>query len=413
MKLLKNKLKNILPKTTIHWLRRKKENGRYRFWRFVWCLRNVFPRNDYSKDPYSNDKTYWVAPNKILYLTPNEFNYYRDHGKIVAGDWDLPLIKFEENDFFLAYTQRVYQKKRWSETEYYKKYLHEIKTGKNKWGCSNQDEWDKRCEQLDQIYDDIRRNGYSPKKIEDYISVNIGRDGHLLFNDGRHRLTFCKILQIPEIPIRMTVRHRKWVMFKKQIYEYAQKRNGKVYAPINHIDLQNIPSGYGHQRYDLIRKNMTAKPPSNLLDIGAHWGYFCSRFEEGGFNCTAVENHPENLFFLKKIKTAEDRQYTIYDDDLFTFDVGNKRFDIVLALAVFHHFTKFENTYHKLVRFLNSLKMKEMFFEPPDPNEPQMQSAYKNFTENEFAQFIIINSCLQNYTQIGVAEDGRGLYKIF
>lgn len=412
MGLLKKILKILLPKTTIHRLRREKESSRYRFWRLVWYFKSGFPRKSYYRDPYPNDNTYWVSPNEIHYLTLNEFNYYRDHNKIVSGDWDLPLIRFEENDFYQAYTQRINRKKKWSETEYYKKYLNEIETGENKWGCSNKEEWDQRCTQLDKIYDNIRRKGYSSKKIEDYISVNIGRHGQLLFNDGRHRLTFCKILNISEIPIRITVRHTKWVMFKNQISEYVQSRNGKVYAPINHIDLQNIPSGYGHLRFDLIRKNMKVQPPCNLLDIGAHWGYFCNRFAELGFNCLAVENHPENLFFLKKIKMAEDRQYSLYDDNLFTLDIKNKHFDVVLALSVFHHFTKFENTYHKLVRFLNNLKVKEMFFEPPDPNEPQMQSAYKNFTANKFAKFIIDNSCLQSYSKIGAAEDGRGLYKI-
>lgn len=54
-----------------------------------------------------------------------------------------------------------------------------------------------------------------------------------------------------------------------------------------------------------------------------------------------------------------------------------------------------------------------MYFEPPDPEEPQMQTAFRNFDSDEFVEFIIKNSCLRYSKQIGLAEDGRKLYKIW
>ena len=268
---------------------------------------------------------------------------------------------------------------------------------------------------LDSIYEEMKESGYIPQKLEDHISVNVGREGALLFNDGRHRLTFAKLLQIEEIPIRITVRHSKWVAFKNQIHEYANSgsRNGKVYTPLTHIDLASVPSGYGHRRFELMRDNLGDISRGKLLDIGAHWGYFCHRFEDLGFECYAVENDPENLHFMRKLRNSEERGYKIIDRSIFSADYKDEKYEIVLALAIFHHFTKERKIFNKLVTFLNDLNTDIMFFEPPAPDEPQMQMAYRNFSCEEFASFIVENSSLSQYDQIGVAEDDRKLYKIW
>jgi len=370
------------------------------------------PRKFYT-DPYRANKFYWVSPKKIRYKTLKEFNYFTDHNRVVEGNWDIPVSLFEENDFFQAFSQRINEGKQWSDTQYYKQYLGQIIAGEVKWGCKNKEEWDQRCAMLDRVYQDIKNNGYYPQEIEDYVSVNISRDGHLLFNNGRHRLTFCKLLEVSEIPVRITVRHSKWVTLKKQIFEYARSRGGKVYAPMTHIDLQSIPSVYGHARFELIQKNITAPYNGTVLDIGSHWGHFCHRFEELGFDCLAVENDPGTLYFLEKLKKAEERNLTIFNKSIFSLDIDTKKYDIVLALAVFHHFTKEEKTYNQLIHFLNNLQVGEIYFEPPDPKEPQMQTAFRNFDSDEFVEFIIKNSCLKYSKQIGLVEDGRKLYKIW
>ena len=413
MRWFKNLLKNILPTPVVRWLRNNKERGRFYCWRLVWFIREKFLPRRYVSDPYLTSEIHLISPAKITYKTIDEFNYLRDHNKVVGGDWDIPLSRFEEDLFFRSYKELVTGKWEWSETAYYKHHLMEILNGKERWGCRSKSEWDQRCKLLDNIYTDIKENGYHPQEIEDYISVNIDRHGHLLFNDGRHRLTFCKLLGIREIPIRITVRHRKWVELKNQIYDFAKSRRGKVYAPITHIDLQSVPSLHDHQRFELIKQNLTSPYRGTVLDIGSHWGYFSHKFEELGFDCLAVENDPENLYFLKKLKKAEDLNFTFFDKSIFSLDTSRKKHDIVLALAIFHHFTKEEKTYNQLVKFLQDLNIGEMYFEPPDPKEPQMQSAFRNYSCEEFVNFIIQNSCLEHYKLIGSAEDGRKLYKLW
>jgi hypothetical protein len=413
MQWLKKILKKLLPKQIIQWLNAGRENVRYRSWRILWVIREKAIPQNFFHDPYKTNDVYWVNPKRIRYHTLKEFNYFRDKNRVVGGNWDISLSFFEENDFFQAFSQRIKETRQWSDTKYYKRNLAEISAGKMKWGCKNKEEWDQRCAILDSIYQHIKNNGYYPQRIEDYISVNIGRNGQLLFNNGRHRLTFCKLLEVPKIPIRITVRHAKWVMFKNQIFEYAKNRNGKVYAPLTHIDLQSVPSYYGHKRFELIQKNITAFHKGTVLDIGSNWGYFCHRFEELGFDCLAVESDPEHLYFLEKLKKAEERNFSVFNKSVFSLDLNKKKYDIVLALAVFHHFTKWEETYNQLIHFLKNLHVEEMYFEPQKPDEPQMQNAFRNFTGNEFVEFIINNSCLTYYKGIGFAEDGRKLYKIW
>jgi len=367
----------------------------------------------FTRDPYTNNDFYAVNPRNIRYRTRKEFRYLQDHNRVIVNDWDIPLCRFEEDLFYQSYELRIKQNIAWTKTQYYNHHLRQIMNGEAMWGCRSKSEWDQRCQLLDNIYTDIKDNGYHPQKIEDYISVNIDRHGHLLFNDGRHRLTFCKLLGVREIPIRITVRHSKWVKLKNQIYDFAKSRRGKVYAPITHIDLQSVPSLHGHKRFELIRQNLTPPYRGTVLDIGSHWGYFSHKFEELGFDCLAVENDPQNLYFLKKLKKAEDLNFTVFHKSIFSLDTSRKKYDIALALAVFHHFTKEEKTYNQLVRFLRNLQMREMYFEPPDPEEPQMQSAFRNYSCEEFVQFIIKNSCLNHYKPIGSAEDGRKLYKLW
>lgn len=148
------------------------------------------------------------------------------------------------------------------------------------------------------------------------VSVNIGRHGDLLFNDGGHRLTIAKLLNVPRIPITIFARHRQWVDFKLQILEYALRKGGQVYAPLLHPDLEWIPAHHGHKRFELIYRNLINQR-GTMLDIGCGWGYFCHRFEGIGFECTGVEKAP--IYFLKKLRRACNKKFRIVNQSVFDF----------------------------------------------------------------------------------------------
>jgi len=114
--LLKNILKPILPKHTIQWLNRRRENVRYRSWRILWSIREQTMPQKYRHDPYETNEVYWVNPKKIRYRTLKEFYYLRDHNRVVEGDWDIFPSLFEENDFFQAFSQHIKEDRLWSDT---------------------------------------------------------------------------------------------------------------------------------------------------------------------------------------------------------------------------------------------------------------------------------------------------------
>jgi len=395
--------------------------------RRLWMRRlkaNLLPSKSLKRYLF-DDTVYWIDPQKIVYAT-REFDIHEYKGKVIGGDWDRLEIKFNELDVYSSYEERASKGTSWERLPYYKRVLDEIEKGIPKWGCKNRQDLDKRCQMLDEIFEDIKQSGYKSQvslgkekgknsllDSEDEITVNIGRDGDLLFNGGRHRLTFAKIAGIKKIPVKITVRHIEWEAFKKEIEMYAQRHNGKVYAPLTHVDLQTIPTHYTDERFEMIRSNV-GKGNSTLLDIGAHWSYFCHKFEEEGFHCFAVENDEENLYFLRKLRRAENKKFAVIPESIFALSQKEPlKYDIVLALAIFHHFLKEESSFQKLKLLLKSLDVNEMYFEPHLSNEPQMKGAFVNFSPEEFADFIVGNSCLSNHKLIGKCEDGRLIYKLW
>lgn len=195
---------------------------------------------------------------------------------------------------------------------------------------------------------------------------------------------------------------------KNKILEYANKRGGYIYTPIMHEDFYDIPYQHGHERFNII-KQYIPKDAKTLLDIGAHWGYFSGRFEDLGLQVTAVENNTEYLYFLYEIKKMTNKKFMIFEDTI--FNLKNLSYDIVVALNIFHHFIKKERTFILLSNFLNKINCNYMFFQAHNPSEGQMINSYKNFSNIEFVNYILDNSCLAKYKTI--YNDKRPIYMLY
>jgi hypothetical protein len=120
------------------------------------------------------------------------------------------------------------------------------------------------------LFENIKKNGYKPQKelqfnkninpmlLEDEITVNIDRNGDLLFNNGAHRLSIVKLLNIQKIPIKITMRHPQWINLRKQkLLCYKNNPNKKNFKKTTHIDLQDIISfnETGNNIFNIIQKN--------------------------------------------------------------------------------------------------------------------------------------------------------------
>jgi len=139
-------------------------------------------------------------------------------GAVLRGEWDRRSIPFDEYLPYVGLRRHFVDGVDWEDTRYYRRIVECITGGSSLWGRKTEAEFRERCAELDWLYDRIDREGYRSasdlhdgKLQYDEVAVNVGRDGRLLFNDGKHRLSIAKALGVDAVPVRVVVRHQSWV----------------------------------------------------------------------------------------------------------------------------------------------------------------------------------------------------------
>ncbi len=416
---LPNRLQNIVFRIALD----------IRFFMFIVKMRG----NSHNGLPQP-ERVYWISPKRIIYHT----NYLEKkssetiplsnrvfdttmRGKVVEGNWDITNYKFTDLLVYKAINKRIREGVKWQDTTFYKTVRRQVEFGQTYWGCKNKDDLDKRVKYIDSLYQSIKNKGYHlNRNISDKnfdfteIDVNVGRNGGYLFQNGRHRLAIAKILGINYVPVMVFVRHKKWQEFRRYVISYAQQNGGKLYQPIVHPDLADIPTHHNCQeRLEAIQRNL-GKKRCVMLDIGSNLGFFCHKFEDLGYQCYAIEQDPATFRILEKIRIAENKKFKAIKKSMFEIGFIKKmKFDVVLALNIFHHFLKTKRFFFKLKDFLKNLETTEMFFEPHLYLEDQMKDAYVNYSESEFVNFILQNTSLNEFKLIHTARDGRHIFKLY
>jgi len=197
------------------------------------------------------ETVYWIDPKRVVYYTnyrridrqlfekgaaervrrqafrEQVFDRYGDKGKIIGGDWDLSNYRFSDLAVYEAIELRMRENIEWKETSFFRIVLARIQAGERLWRCSNKEDFVERCRYIDRLIDSIKEVGYrlnheilikgdDPSSlakhpvVSDEITVNIGRDGAYLFQDGRHRLAVAQILGLKKVPVKILVRHASW-----------------------------------------------------------------------------------------------------------------------------------------------------------------------------------------------------------
>lgn len=183
---------------------------------------------------------------------------------------------------------------------------------------------------------------------------------------------------------------------------------GRTYAPILHPEFTHFPYNHGPERVDAIVPHLGEKGRS-VLDIGSNWGYVAHRLHDEGYKVTAIEHAEKHFYFLKAFRDISERDFEVIHGSV--FDMNDIKYDIVLALAIFHHFLKSRAKFEQLEALLDRTQCDTMIFQSHSETEPQMDRAYRNMDQDTFAQFLSSRLRLNKIEVIG-QEKRRKLYKI-
>lgn len=219
----------------------------------------VYKHTYYSPAP--PDDVIWVNPDDISKRN-NQLSIQNGIGKIKDGEWDLKGEPFSEYPLFIGLRERYKLGKEWQDTHYYRLEREKLNTdGYTSTGHTSMEEFaNEKLEYIDDLYNSIRKNGYIyednsqikhnkyklHKKEYRYYDdleclVVIGRDGEIQLSHGHHRLSLCKINNIPQIPVNVHARHEKWQHKRDKLSRSECNPNNTELKPyIDHPDMDDI-----------------------------------------------------------------------------------------------------------------------------------------------------------------------------
>lgn len=194
----------------------------------------------------------------------------------------------------------------------------------------------------------------------------------------------------------------------KEVTDYIKKNGGYLYAPLPHPDFSSIPSRRACGRNEIIEPFLDPTHRT-ALDIGMHLGNECHFLEDHGYEVIGIEFDPFFARIAREVRDLCNKKFTIYEGNLFEFD--RTQFDVIFALNIFHHFIKTPNLFQQLDTYLSNLNCKAIFFQSSNPSESQMLGSHKNYSQDEFAQYIQHKLNLPNLNLIGI-ENNRNIYHL-
>lgn len=207
---------------------------RYRYPKPEVLARSLVNATRYGRAAPDPFEPLWVDPAEIETYT-TQFGTYQHLGAVRDGDWDRHTKPITDHPKYEAVERRFDHGERWEETGIYEHMLAEIEQKGELDGCRTKDDVEQRYEEIDCLYESITSRGYLPHEAVsdgddfesrvDYVIVNIGRDGELIFNTtGWHRLAIAKILYLDAIPVLVGVRHAEWQARRESLASGASDR---------------------------------------------------------------------------------------------------------------------------------------------------------------------------------------------
>jgi len=178
-----------------------------------------------------------TVTSRMTSKTKSATNHSDMISEVIGGDWDKNVGELSEYDLYSGLVDRFKNGVAWENTGFYKNRVESVRSGETKWGCNNVEQLKTRLSKLDDLYQNIRDNGYATQdeirqkemdKPAHYRSneflypefheviVNVDRDGEFILHDGRHRLVIAQILGLQELPVRIKLRHKQWQLIRDE-----------------------------------------------------------------------------------------------------------------------------------------------------------------------------------------------------
>lgn len=229
------------------------------------AFRNLKHRVKWGQAAPSPYRVFSIDPASVEYVLAPRFQEDLSRGGtyIRSGDWDVrvsetPLVyagKYEDpfdrrmvvpyEDYILhqSFVDHFNHGVPWEDTEFFQWALEKRVSSRFK----TIEAIHERFAYFDELYENMKREGYKRQEelgkrpAYDEVLVDIGRDGRIILDDGRHRLSIAKILGFETIPARGFVRHEEWQRLRHEIVTEGEHILQNVTGvDINHPDLRAI-----------------------------------------------------------------------------------------------------------------------------------------------------------------------------
>jgi hypothetical protein len=208
--------------------------------RFVLSKQSI-ARNSNDWDPL---KLYFIDPERVVYVTPvtpyvdyirhethgvnhphsaiNRGSFKKNRiGRIFSEDWDVKTLLFNELEEFISLKDFLNGTETWENTPFAQRTIRWIESGNRYREFTDVDDYlTYQPERIQKLCNSIEKNGvkrisYSryDRKVFDEITVNIGRDNDIFFNNrGHHRLSIAKIVGCEKVPVLINTRYNNIIL---------------------------------------------------------------------------------------------------------------------------------------------------------------------------------------------------------
>ena len=214
-------------------IRKGIRRGRSYLWNneFSYLIVQRLYSNYYSSIDFDPLETFWLDPNSITHTVGNiqsaaPPSYHAEYinrpmdfpdcvGAVCGGDWDnlgSPVSEFFAHE---SYHNHFLDDLPWTQTQFFKVHADRISEHSYSFGCSSTEELLEKLQSYDSLFRRLAEEGFKQQtELREHpfhgVNVCLARDGTpMYYGHGRNRLILAQVLDLPRIPVNVTLRHRE------------------------------------------------------------------------------------------------------------------------------------------------------------------------------------------------------------